>query len=126
MPVASLPPSPTLRRVSEGQANGTFGELLQGVLLQGTRTRHFLVTLPITHGTTARYAADPELSDVHVLPTHKVKSRQRPHIPLERCELPRAARRELLSQLPEGKGRASSSAHLVATARALAAHFSLT
>jgi uncharacterized protein involved in propanediol utilization len=125
MPVASVAPSRARPRVSEGQANGTFGELLQGVLLDGTRQRHFLATLPITHGSTARFAVDADLGDVQVLPAHKVKSRQLARNLLESFDLPPGGRLELRGQLPEGKGLASSSADLVATARAIATHFSL-
>jgi L-threonine kinase len=126
MRVSSVMGRPVIQRVSEGQAFGTFGELLQGVLLEGTRPRHFLVTLPITGSSTARFAANADLSDVHVLPPHKVKSLQLPRDLLDHFRLPPGGLLELRSQLPEGKGLASSSADLVATARAIAAHFSLT
>jgi uncharacterized protein involved in propanediol utilization len=122
---ASITASRAIQRVSEGQACGTFGELLQGVLFEGGRKRHFLVTLPITHGSTARFAADTDLLDVEVLPAHKVKSQQLARGLLDSFDLPPGGRLELHSQLPEGKGLASSSADLVATARAIAAHFSL-
>jgi uncharacterized protein involved in propanediol utilization len=115
-----------IQRVSEGRAFGTFGELLQGVLLENARQRHFLVTLPITESSTARFADDAELSDVQVLPPHKVKSQQLARDLLDHFHLPPGGHLELRSQLPEGKGLASSSADLVATARAMAAHFSLT
>jgi L-threonine kinase len=130
MHIASIATTPVIQRVSEGRAFGTFGELLQGVLPegegQGASLRHFLVTLPITESSTARFTSDSDLHDVHVLPPHKVKSQQIARDLLDHFRLPPGSRLELRSRLPEGKGLASSSADLVATARAIAAHFSLT
>jgi L-threonine kinase len=126
MRVSSVAARPVGQRVSECQAFGTFGELLQGVLIEGIRQRHFLVTLPITESATARFAGDADLYDVQVVPPHKVKSQQLARDLLDHLHLPPGGRLELHSQLPEGKGLASSSADLVATARAIAAHVSLT
>jgi uncharacterized protein involved in propanediol utilization len=118
-------PSRFVQRVSDGDASGTFGELLQGVLLEAGVPRHFLVTLPITLGTRARFASDPDLADLHVIPRHKVKSHKLASLLLDYFGLPRGGHLELISRLPEAKGLASSSADLVASARAIAAHFSL-
>jgi uncharacterized protein involved in propanediol utilization len=127
MAIATFPaPRPFAQPVSEGHAFGTFGELLQGVLMEGGRQRHFLVTLPITRGSTVRIVSDKDLPDVQVTPTHKVKSQQLARALLEHFELPPGARLEVDCGLPEGKGLASSSVDLVATGRAIAAHFSLT
>jgi L-threonine kinase len=126
MRVSSTVARPVIQGVSESQVFGTFGELLQGVLLEGERQRHFLVTLPITESSTARFVADADVPDVQVLPAHKIKSQQLARDLLGHFQLPPGGRLELRSQLPEGKGLASSSADLVATARAMAAHFSLT
>nr|WP_232327801.1 kinase [Kibdelosporangium sp. MJ126-NF4]CEL13328.1 Threonine kinase in B12 biosynthesis [Kibdelosporangium sp. MJ126-NF4]CTQ99019.1 Threonine kinase in B12 biosynthesis [Kibdelosporangium sp. MJ126-NF4] len=101
-----------------GRAFGSFGELVQGVLPDGDR--HFLVTLPIDCWTTARFRYLPDEPDIQVWPPAKRKSRR-----LARLALDAAGRRgggelEVISGLPEGKGMASSSADLVATARAVA------
>lgn len=62
---------------------------------------------------------------VTVQPAGKVKSRRLAEAILDRLELPRSGLLILDSDLPEGKGLASSSADLVATARAIQAAFSL-
>jgi L-threonine kinase len=109
--------SDPVRDVGYGSASafGTFGELLQGALPDG---RDFLVTLPIARWSTARFFSDPTASKVQVWPAHKEKSRR-----LARQMLAGRGGGVLLleSDLPEGKGLASSSADLVATARAVAA-----
>ncbi|MGW8063896.1 GHMP family kinase ATP-binding protein [Streptomyces ziwulingensis] len=95
-----------------GAACGTFGELLQGVLPDGTA---FLVTLPISLGSRARFRFDPH-GPLHVYPAHKTKS-----LTLARAMLDAhgggGGTLLLDSDLLVGKGLASSSADLVATAR---------
>jgi uncharacterized protein involved in propanediol utilization len=103
---------------SVGRAFGTFGELLQGGLTDG---RDFLVTLPINAWSWATLC----LCEVHdrltVSPPHKTKSLALVRRVLDQAGHSGGAHLELTSELPEGKGLASSSADLVATARALAA-----
>jgi L-threonine kinase len=99
-----------------GVAHGTFGELLQGVLPDGDRD--FLVTFPISHTSVARFQADPTRTDVVVRPPHKTKSRLLAECILRTHGRPGGAL-TITSTLPEGKGLASSSADLVATARAV-------
>jgi uncharacterized protein involved in propanediol utilization len=102
-----------------GWAPGTFGELLQGVL--PAASRHFLVTLPITAGSWATFHHRPDSPVIRAEPLGKHKSCRLARMTLE--FLGRRGGGELLlrSELPEGKGMASSSADLVATARAVAA-----
>ena len=100
-----------------GVANGTFGELLQGALPGDDR--HFLVTLPIRRFSKVSFRAEPEHRDLEVHPDRKVKTARLARMLLEHLGLPARGRIEVQSQLPEGKGLASSSADLVATARAI-------
>jgi L-threonine kinase len=96
-------------------AFGTFGELLQGALPDGL---DFLVTMPIARWSRARLLLDPSASAVHVRPVHKTKSRRLVQAMLRHYGVPGGGVLTLDSELPEGKGLASSSADLVATARA--------
>jgi L-threonine kinase len=105
-------------RCGEGFAHGTFGELLQGALRSDY---HFLVTCPIEGGTVATFTAIEQRDGVEVEPPGKWKSRELAQRLLWSLGLPPGGRLRLESQLPEGKGLASSSADLVATARAIAA-----
>ncbi|MFD7904907.1 kinase [Kitasatospora sp. NPDC059747] len=101
-----------------GVANGTFGELLQGMLLE--RQRRFLVTLPIDAWSTAVFRATTTTDEITVRPTWKHKSRHLATRILRAHGYIGGGTLELDSAIPEGKGLASSSADLVATARAVA------
>lgn len=96
---------------------GTFGELLQGVL--PGRGGDFLVTLPVARWTHATFQLDPQQRGVAVVPAHKHKARRLAELILARAGRPGGGVLTLDSGLPEGKGMASSSADLVATARAV-------
>lgn len=98
-------------------AFGTFGELVQGVLPEDEGD--FLVTLPIARWTMARFQAVPDASEVEVRPAHKSKAKKLAELILDSAEAPVGGLLTLHSGLPEGKGLASSSADLVATARAV-------
>jgi len=94
-----------------GTAFGTFGELLQGTLPDGT---DFLVTMPINRCTTAWFRLEPD-GPLRVFPSDKLKS-----YALARAMLGDAGGTLVIDgDLPVGKGLASSSADLVATARAI-------
>ncbi|WP_329568931.1 GHMP family kinase ATP-binding protein [Kitasatospora sp. NBC_01266] len=101
-----------------GRACGTFGELVQGILPDD---REFLVTFPINTGTTVRFRRTPGVPEIHVRPAHKVKARTLARATLDALGIQDGGVLEIFSDLPEGKGLASSSADLVATARAVAA-----
>src|SRR5205807_211609 len=110
-------------QVGTGMAFGTFGELLQGRLWE--EREDFLVTLPISRYSYAIFVADPTCQDVTVFPPEKQKSKMLACLLLERSTLPHGGRLILQSELPVGKGLASSSADLVATARAISSCFHL-
>ncbi|MFF2555111.1 hypothetical protein ACFVUS_29190 [Nocardia sp. NPDC058058] len=107
-----------LRRAGVGSAFGSCGELLQGVT--AADNRDFLVTLPIRQGSVAVFEPLAAQGDIDTIPPHKVKSRALAELMLERAGGPRGGRLTIISELAEGKGLASSTADLVATARAIA------
>ncbi|MCX4821260.1 kinase [Streptomyces sp. NBC_01142] len=100
-----------------GTAFGTFGELLQGVLPENDGD--FLVTLPVARWTMATFRQDPDSSDLVVQPSHKKKALQLARMITEEALQPAGGVLTVTSVIPEGKGLASSSADLVATARAV-------
>ncbi|MER5647614.1 hypothetical protein [Streptosporangium sp. NPDC002524] len=108
--------------VGRGRAPGTFGELLQGILGPGT---DFLVTFPVDLYVEAVFEPDPQLDQVIVSPPHKNKARRLATRILERYGVHTGGWLMLNSALPEGKGMASSTADLVATARAVDSAFRL-
>ncbi|MGW5441115.1 GHMP family kinase ATP-binding protein [Nocardia asteroides] len=101
--------------IGVGRAYGSCGELLQGVT---ARDRHFLVTLPIRRGSVAVF--EPGDAPTTVAPEHKSKARRLAEAMIARSPVLRGGRLTVHSELPEGKGLASSTADLVATARAVA------
>ena len=108
-------------RVGIGRCCGTFGELLQGVLPQ--QRREFLVTLPISRYSTATFTPVPGSREIRVYPTHKEKSRRLAEKLARIFGLDSGGYLFIRSELPAGKGCASSSADLVATALALQSAF---
>lgn len=104
-------------RIGVGSAFGSCGELLQGV---NTENRDFLVTLPIEQGSVAVFEPGSVTGEVETSPPHKTKSRRLAERMLARSGSARGGRLTLISDLAEGKGLASSTADLVATARAIA------
>ena len=109
--------------VGKGCAFGTFGELLQGVLLE--EELDFLVTFPITRRSCATFTSDPDLATLQVFPPTNVKVKKLAGVVLEHYRLPQGGVLEIDSDIPEGKGLASSSSDLVATARAIDQCFGL-
>ncbi|MBQ1114811.1 kinase [Streptomyces anulatus] len=104
--------------VSVGRAFGTFGELLQGALPEAGP--EFLVTFPVDLWSEARICLCRAHDRVTVFPPHKKKALAVVRRVMAAAGQVRGAHLELRSDLPEGKGMASSSADLVATARAVA------
>lgn len=100
-----------------GTAFGTFGELLQGVLPEDDGD--FLVTLPVARWTRAAFRPDPDMGEVVVRPHRKQKARRLAHMIVAEAPRPTGGVLTVNSVIPEGKGLASSSADLVATARAV-------
>ncbi|GGO51948.1 GHMP family kinase ATP-binding protein [Streptomyces lasiicapitis] len=109
---------PGVAAVGVSAAFGTFGELLQGVLPE--KDGDFLVTLPVARWAMARFELDPGADALAVVPPHKKKALRLTSMIMEDTEHPAGGLLVLDSTLPEGKGLASSSADLVATARAVA------
>ncbi|WP_287241554.1 hypothetical protein [Mesorhizobium sp.] len=106
---------------SDALCCGTFGELLQGQLPVGCvpRDPHFLVTMPIALFARAHFMPIAGTRSVTVYPAHKVKAKRL----AENLVIALGVSGGVLllqSELPEGKGLASSSADLVATARSIA------
>ncbi|WP_055554988.1 kinase [Streptomyces kanamyceticus] len=108
-------------RTGVGTAFGTFGELLQGQLPE--EDGDFLVTLPVARWTMATFRPGSASGDIEVRPRHKAKALRLARMIAEAAPAgARTARGGVLtvsSVIPEGKGLASSSADLVATARAV-------
>ncbi|MFF3662643.1 GHMP family kinase ATP-binding protein [Streptomyces olivochromogenes] len=104
-------------------AFGTFGELLQGVLPQDEvppgEDGNFLVTLPVARWAMARFELDWDFGELSVFPPHKKKALRLTSMITEDAGGAGGVLR-IEGTLPEGKGLASSSADLVATARAVA------
>jgi uncharacterized protein involved in propanediol utilization len=103
-------------RQGAGVSFGTFGELLQGAL--PGPDQDFLVTLPIARWSTARLTLLPDAHELRVEPEHKHKSLRIARTVLACHGVAPGGRLLITSQLPEGKGMASSSADLIATIRA--------
>ncbi|RWL73896.1 MAG: hypothetical protein EOR67_31895 [Mesorhizobium sp.] len=109
---------------SDALCCGTFGELLQGQLPVDSIVRdpHFLVTMPIALFARAHFIPIEGSQSVSVFPSHKVKAKGF----AESLVIALGSSGGILllqSELPEGKGLASSSADLVATARSIACCF---
>ena len=100
-----------------GRCFGTFGELLQGALPDGERA--FLVTLPVARYSTARFTASSEHEEIHVYPPTKVKSKRLAEALMRTLDPSSGGLLDIRSDLPPGKGYASSSADMVATAQAI-------
>lgn len=112
------------QRTGVGRAFGTFGELLQGRLAEDETD--FLVTFPIDLYSYATFQADPDSPDLSVFPGHKRKAAMLATLLLDYYGLPHRGKLIIESDLPTGKGLASSSADIVATARAITACFDRT
>lgn len=111
------PPNARTLQEGIGVANGTFGELLQGALLGDNN--HFLVTLPIQKFSRAVFTPNVATKQITVTPSNKSKSLALIQRLVDHYRLGIGGHLSIESELPEGKGLASSSADLVATARAL-------
>ncbi|WP_367042234.1 kinase [Streptomyces sp. Je 1-332] len=118
--IGTLAPGAGYRRVGAtgvSAAFGTFGELLQGVLPE--EDGDFLVTLPVARWAMARFELDPDSDTLEVWPPHKKKAKRLTAMIMEDVARPAGGVLRIDSMIPEGKGLASSSADLVATARAV-------
>ncbi|MFF9120133.1 kinase [Streptomyces massasporeus] len=111
------PGAPRTAATGVSAAFGTFGELLQGRLPEDDGD--FLVTLPVARWSVARFELRPHSPETQVRPAHKRKALRLTSMILEDEGLTAGGLLRIDSTLPEGKGLASSSADLVATARAV-------
>jgi uncharacterized protein involved in propanediol utilization len=101
---------------AHASCHASFGELLQGALPD---ERHFLVTLPIELYTYARFSVPQSARDLRVEPEGSWKALCLASDLLARRGLPVRGELTLESEIPRGKGLASSTADLVATHRAV-------
>jgi len=114
--VSSSAPVGLNGRRGVGSANGTLGELVQGQTVAG---EDFLVTFPIELWSEVTVVLND--SGTVDAPTNKPKSKRMVELALKRLGLPdMGARLDVDCRLPEGRGLASSTADVVATARAVA------
>lgn len=81
---------------------------------------HFLVTLPIDLHSRARFTVSAEVRDLSVWPESSWKTLDGVTALLRRYGLPLRGRLRLESDIPHGKGLASSTADLIAACRAVA------
>lgn len=108
---------PRRRATGVSACFGTFGELLQGMLPEPGGD--FLVTLPIAQWSVAMFQVYPDATGISVHPPHKTKARRMAELVLDALGVEVGGSLVIDSTLLEGKGLASSSADLVATARAV-------
>lgn len=109
-------------KVGFGRANGTFGELMQGILPNG---QHFMVTFPVQLFSMVRFTPDHSTRKITAFPTHKVKSILFASNLLAKLKIEAGGQLTIESEIEEGKGLASSSADLVATAHAIGDAFNI-
>lgn len=107
-----------------GVSPGTFGEILQGMSPNG---KNFLVSIPIKKFSYAKFLiAKPSfIPEIKIFPATKIKALKMAKLVFDFYSLEYAGEIHLTSEIPEGKGLASSSADLVATARAIQNYFNL-
>lgn len=106
---------------SVGVAPATFGELVQG--REPLAGDDFLITLPISDSSTARFCGFAHSRHVYVFPGRKTKALKAARLFLEKYRIDSGGILQIESGVAEGKGLASSSADVVATLRALADYF---
>lgn len=108
-------------KIGKGSCNGTFGELVQGVLFE----RPFLVTLPINDLISeATFIPNQDSSEV-VGPIGKMKAVTACEKLLKLFKIKWGGVLVIQTNILEGKGMASSSADIVAALRAVADSFDL-
>ncbi|XRG80351.1 kinase [Rossellomorea sp. GAMAL-10_SWC] len=108
-------------KLGRGSCNGTFGELVQGIMEE----RPFLITLPIQClRSEARFVPDTAVSQIRVV-NSKMKAKKAGESLLELVGIRKGGYLEIHSNIPPGKGMASSSADIVASLRAIADSYSI-
>ena len=102
-----------------GRAPGACGELVQGQLENGN---NFLISLTIDLWSKAivKIIADSTSKEIHVSPRHKIKTQQALRIALNYLGYSQfMVDVQIISDIPEGKGLASSTADITAACLAL-------
>ncbi|MFP5108593.1 GHMP family kinase ATP-binding protein [Neobacillus sp. C211] len=108
-------------KLGKGSCNGTFGELVQGIM----GDRPYLITLPISSlRSEARFIPDPIVNEIRVADS-KVKAQRAGEWLFQLFGVKGGGDLEIRSNIPVGKGLASSSADIVAALRAIAGSYSL-
>lgn len=110
-------------RAGTGTSHGTFGEFLQGIL---PSEDNFLVTFPIDKYSTCLFYSLPHENELTIYPIEKNKSLLLAKKLLKHYNKPIGGHLHLESELTPGKGLASSTADMIATARALEDYFKFT
>lgn len=109
------------RKFGIGTCNGTFGELLQGVLAE--EDVDFLVTFPIDCYTKAYFVVDR--CELRIFPRYKTKALRLAKKILAHYELPVMGKIDIQSDIKVGKGLSSSTADMVAVSRAISSYYGL-
>jgi L-threonine kinase len=105
-----------------GNCNGTFGELVQGVINQ----QSFLITLPVPSlKSEAVFIPDDKAKEIVALLPEYRKAVQACQKLSERFGLESGGFLNIRSNIPKGKGMASSSADITAALRAMADSYSI-
>lgn len=112
---------PVITKVTE-KCNGVFGEILQGI---GTDNRAFLITAPINRYSEVHFERDSSISEILVTTEKKEKCSEIIRRIIERYSIPEGGYLSVHTQFPTGKGLGSSSADLVAVAKAIDQSYSL-
>ncbi|MEH7547379.1 MULTISPECIES: GHMP family kinase ATP-binding protein [Bacillaceae] len=108
-------------KLGKGSCNGTFGELVQGIIAE----RPFLITLPIPSlQSEATFVPETAVSGIRVVDS-KMKAKKAGESLLQLFGIREGGYLEIQSNIPAGKGMASSSADIVAALRAIADSYSL-
>ncbi|WP_413541678.1 kinase [Collimonas humicola] len=110
-------PSPPGMKTAAGISYCSFGELLQGVLHEDDAD--FLVTLPIQKYSVSYFVPDFDKTEIHTIPSVKTKAAALARIILKHYGQGMGGTFYIDCDIPSGKGLSSSSADLLATARAV-------
>lgn len=108
-------------RHGSGMAHGKFGELLQGALLDD---QHFLVSLPTTQMSMVNCTWKNTGFVQFITPPHKTKTALLVKMIMDYLQIKGNMHISIQSQIAEGKGLGSSTADLLACARAISDTFS--
>src|SRR3990167_10071088 len=100
-----------------GNSFSKFGELLQGAL--PGENNNFLISMPIDHYSTAKFCCSDVAKPAIIYPAYKFKSASLAFKIMQYFHLNCGWELRIESKLNEGKGLGSSTADLVASARAM-------